>query len=420
MRSKSFVAAVTIALTLISAVGSAQNSSSPPSPSSLHSPRQYHRSAGPLNLDQASAFARLHSDRAVASATTQRSANRPSVHTQSLGATTRPAPASQLKSLGTGGGDIDEVEPNSTVAQSVSLPVNIFGDIQFNGDVDFFAFQAFANQEIVAEAFAARFAGSQLFADIALFTESGDLITESAGDEFNDPLIRYQPASDQILIVGITDVDGFGGPTFSYLLNLTRGQDIDEIEPNGSVAQELPAVPATVFGEISKKNDVDFYSFDGTAGQTLIVDVDAEVLGSQLDAEVNLSDPETGVEYFFNDQSEGDDPRFNIVLPFSGRFVIGIDSFAGSSKGFYRLNISVVPSTDAPIITGLEQVAKKTLQVSGTGFSTNSTVETNGVARKTSLLESGLLKAKVKTKPGKVVTVVNGPDDRRSNPIVVQ
>jgi hypothetical protein len=34
-----------------------------------------------------------------------------------------------LLTLGTGGGDINEAEPNDLVAQAVSLPVNVFGKI---------------------------------------------------------------------------------------------------------------------------------------------------------------------------------------------------------------------------------------------------------------------------------------------------
>ena len=125
--------------------------------------------------------------------------------------------------FGTGGGDIFEVEPNDQVAQSVSLPVNIFGEISVDGDVDFFAFQGLAGQAVAVEPFAARLRNSDLIADIALFDSAGRLITSDFGDEATDPLIRFTPSRDEVLIVGIADAEDFGGRDFDYVLNITRG-----------------------------------------------------------------------------------------------------------------------------------------------------------------------------------------------------
>jgi hypothetical protein len=329
------------------------------------------------------------------------------------------ASAITSESFGTGGGDVFEAEPNDLVAQGISLPVNVFGKISINGDVDFFAFQALAGQQITVEAFAARLTNSSLVPEIALFNSSGVLLRTSAGDELNDPLLRYTPESDGLLIVGIADVDDLGDARADYLMNITRGVDFEEQEPNNNVAQSLAEVPATIFGDINGASDVDFYSFVATAGQTLIVDVDAEVLGSRLDPEINLTDPDSGVEYFFNDQYDGDDSRFNIVLPHTGGYVIGIGSFESGSRGFYRMNASLVSSVGAPVITTVTRLAKKSLEVVGTGFSEGTVVEVNSKRAKTSIISSGTLRAKIKVKVGHVVTVSNPPDDRRSNPLIV-
>ncbi|MFY9607798.1 MAG: PPC domain-containing protein [Blastocatellia bacterium] len=334
--------------------------------------------------------------------------------------TLRPAAALRPQTSGVGGGDINEIEPNDTVAQEVSLPINIFGEVRVVGDVDFFAFQALAGEQITIEPFAARLPRSRLIADIALFASAGQLLASDVGDENNDPLIRFVPTIDQVLIVALTDADDFGGRRFDYLLNITSGVDVDEQEPNNLTAQQLPGLPITMFGGIGQRGDVDFYSFVATAGQTLIVDVDAEVLGSGLDAEINLTDPETGLEYFFNDQYDGNDPRFNIVLPLTGRYVIGVGAFLNNSTGFYRLNASLAPSAGAPVLATVTRLAKKLIEVTGAGFTDRSVVEVNGIARRTTFLDSGKLRAKVKAKIGNVVTVSNLPDDRRSNPLVVQ
>jgi hypothetical protein len=385
----------------------------------------YRRDTPTAGLDRANAFRRMRDERSVAAQSLQQSKalrRRDAAHREvnAFARRSQVASAPAILSFATGGGDRDEVEPNDSIAQGVSLPVNLFGEISVGFDVDYFAFQALAGQPVTVEAFAARLSRSRLIADIALFDAGGHLLASSLGGATEDPLIRFTPPSDQVLIVGITDADDLGGARFDYLLNITRGVDVDELEPNGVTAQNLSEVPATVFGEISVPSDVDFFSFTATAGQTLIVDVDAEVLGSRLDAEVNLTDPQSGAEFFYNDQNDGDDPRFNIVLPYTGRYVIGIGAFNLNSTGFYRLNASLVGGAGSPLLTQVTRLSKKLIEVQGVGFAAGATVSVNGSDRKTTFLSSGTLRAKVKTRSGDVVTVANPPDDRRSNPLIVQ
>jgi uncharacterized protein YdeI (BOF family) len=386
--------------------------------------KRYTRDTPMMTMDRGAAFMRRGEDSAIAEANQERRMLRQHAaghkQTSAFARKIQVPSAPVLQSFGAGDGDRNEIEPNDTVAQGVALPVNLFGQISLAFDTDYFAFQALAGQQINVEAFAARVVGSDLIADIALFGANGNLLASSLGSVTQDPLIRYTSPSDQVLIVGITDADDLGGVRFNYLLNITRGLDADEVEPNDNTAQSLSDIPTTLFGDIGTRSDVDFYSFTANAGQTLIVDVDAEVLGSRLDAEVNVSDPATGAEFFYNDQSDGDDPRFNIVLPYTGRYVIGIGAFNANSKGFYRMNVSLVSGAGAPIVTQVTRLSKKLVEVSGTGFVAGARVNVNGVDRTTTFISNGTLRAKVKARTGDALTVANPPDDRRSNPIIVQ
>ncbi len=392
-------------------------------PDTVTEPARKQRQTSTAQMDRAAAFQRINPNDEQAFTLALKRAGRRTLkisRTDALKRARQAASAATVIDAGTGGGDINEIEPNDQIAQGVSLPVNIFGEISFNGDVDFFAFDALAGQQITIEPFAARLAGSLLVPDIALFDTSGQLLARAVGDELNDPLIRYVSSTNQVLVVGVADIEDLGGRAFDYLLNITRGLDVDEVESNDTRAQSLPDLPVTVFGEIESEEDVDFFSFIAAAGQTLIMDIDSEVFGSHLDPEINLIDPETGVEYFYNDQYDGDDSRFNIVLPYTGRYVIGVGAYRSRSNGFYRLNASLVSGEDAPVITGLERLSFKKLLVTGTGFTNGAVVEINGVVRKTKRINSGTLRAKIKMKVGDVVTVINPPDERRSNPLIVQ
>ncbi|HKV41195.1 MAG TPA: hypothetical protein VJX67_18460 [Blastocatellia bacterium] len=381
-----------------------------------------------INLTQAQAFQRLSGhtklgDRAVVSGRGALTAGAFARRRDSFIAAARKASATLTPAdAGTGSGDINEIEPNDTVAQSVALPVNVAGTINPSGDQDFFAFQAFAGQQITVESFASRIPGSNLIADIVLMDSAGNLLDEEQGDGVNDPFIQLQAPSTDILIAGITDLDGLGGSSFVYLLSMQAGVDVQEVEPNNTPTSPnaVPALPVTVFGNITSNTDADFYQFFGTAGETLIADVDAAVLGSSLVSEINLTDPATGVVYFYNNHLDGDDPRFNIVLPYTGNYMIGLDALGAATSGFYRLNLSLVPGAGAPTVTGVTVLGPKTMKVSGAGFSPSPIVSLNALDRPTVKVSKGLLKAHGKGAAGKVVTVSIGPDGRRSNPLIIQ
>jgi len=323
-------------------------------------------------------------------------------------------------SAGTGSGDIDEVEPNDQTAQNVFMPANIFGQIRPARDNDFFAFPCLAGEQINIEAFAARISGSRLVADIALFDSAGNVITEAVGDGVEDPLIQFVAPADGILIAGITDAEGFGGSNFIYLLSISGGVDVDEVEPNSRTPQVLPDSAVTVFGNLASSSDVDLYSFNGFQGETVIVDIDAAVIGSPLVSAVTLSDATTGIEYFSSDHDDGNDPRFNLLLPITGAYIIGVVPIAGSPGGFYRMNVSFVPGDNSPTIATVTHISRKLIDITGTGLNSNSIVEVDGTQVKTIVIQKGELNAKAKAKAGSVITVANLPDLRRSNPLVVQ
>jgi hypothetical protein len=417
---RALAATATSLLLTATLVGARQNESTLKITPNQSGEKQHNRKTPTIGLSREENLARIHPDFSTASKKRSLGRNQAQASRAKSFAHMKAATAPTIQSFGTGGGDLLELEPNDRIAQGVSLPVNVFGEISVDQDVDFFAFEGLAGQQVTIEAFAARLRGSELIADIVLFDATGNLIDSDFGDEDNDPIIRYTPSRDQVLIVGIADADDSGGLTYDYMLNITRGVDVEELEPNDTRSQGIEDLPVTVFGEVEGRNDVDFYSFIGSAGQTLIVDVDAEVLGSRLDPEINLIDPEFGTEYFYNDQYDGDDSRYNIVLPYTGRYIIGIGAFDSNSSGFYRLNISTVSGTGAPIITQTTRVSKKLLEVSGAGFGAGSVIEVNGIERRTTYINSGTIRAKVKARVGDVVTVSNPPDDRRSNPLIVQ
>src|SRR5690349_13538014 len=115
--------------------------------------KSYKRNTPTIELNHASAFQRLRDQGSIqaqslqqSKALRQRAAEHSLVNAFARKSQVASAPA--IQSFATGGGDRDEVEPNDTIAQGVSLPVNLFGEISTILDVDYFAFEALAGQQI--------------------------------------------------------------------------------------------------------------------------------------------------------------------------------------------------------------------------------------------------------------------------------
>jgi murein DD-endopeptidase MepM/ murein hydrolase activator NlpD len=114
--------------------------------------------------------------------------------------------------------------------------------------------------------------------------------------------------------------------------------------PNDAVteAQPLP-LNQPVSGQICPAGDVDFFRFDGTAGQQVAFDVDAQSLGSALDPYLYLYDASGGLIVGQDDEVpyEQIDPRLGYTLPQDGSYYLKIKAWnhpgAGGSNFFYTL-----------------------------------------------------------------------------------
>jgi hypothetical protein len=336
---------------------------------------------------------------------------------------------------GTGLGDVFEVDSGEDpdLAQVVpDLPANIVGEINGFDDVDFYAFTATRDEYIRVEVVADRIFDSSLDSYLYLVDDEEDVIATN-DDAFgsNDSFISFRAPYTGMYFVGVTDTEGFSGNNFDYVLNISPSrEDIEEDESNDrtSRADFLP-VPSMAFADSDDDEDQDVFKFTGTAGQALIIDVDAEVFESEADMVVELLDRE-GRFIFGSDDFDGRDPRFNIVLPYSGTFYLlayDLNRDEGSRGHYYSLNISTQSAALAPVALTFKTTGGLLRVVRGTGFDPSdggSKVEIDALlqpsfnvpARPTTdvrLSPRGYLSG------SDTITVVN-PDGRRSNPIILR
>lgn len=340
---------------------------------------------------------------------------------------------------GTGLGDVFENEPNDQTADILDdLPVNVVGFSDEDGDIDFFAITAVQGESIRIEVVADRIFDTSIDSFLEVLANDNENTLLASNDEFfedsHDSFIRFVAplAGEQTYFIGVSDFDGQGGgDNYGYILNITVADSPDfvENEPNDTtnLADEFP-IPSVYFGGSDFTDDLDVYIFQGFAGEALIVDVDAEVFNSSMDAVAELYD-DTGGFLFGVDDTDGIDPRFNILLPYTGTYYLAIydrDGFGGDSY-YYSVNLSTQSGALAPRISRFKIVNNSLLKrIIGSGF----TRANGGTFAEINSQEVGggpppqAPTTRVKLSPaqtvvdGDVVTVVN-PDGRRSNPGII-
>jgi hypothetical protein len=302
---------------------------------------------------------------------------------KALGTITRPADKNKVN-VGTGGGDVNEVEPNDSNAQVLDdIPVNVVGVISSPSDIaDCFAVPVTAGDRIRVEVVADRVFDSALDSFITVLEDDGSTVVLENDDGFDDSVDsfdRFIAEYTGYYFVCVQDALGLGDSSFVYVLNVTSAipPDLSEQEFNDDLdsADPLP-LPSLVFGDSGATNDLDVYRFSGTEGTTLIVDVDAAIFLSTLDSIVGLYD-DTGGLLFGYDEDDGDstnpDTRFNILLPYTGTYYLSVgDAFNrgnGAGDYYYSLSLTVQSGVGAPRVTGLKITnagfAKKVI---GSGF----------------------------------------------------
>lgn len=114
----------------------------------------------------------------------------------------------------------------------------------------------------------------------------------------------------------------------------------DPYEPNDRVedARSITLPFTSESARISPAGDRDVYAFEVAEPGSVIVDVDAEMIGSALDAMLVLMDAD-GRPVAMNDDDVGLDPRLDVDLD-AGRYVVMVRSFDGVSTGAYQLRIA--------------------------------------------------------------------------------
>lgn len=162
------------------------------------------------------------------------------------------------------------------------------------------------------------------------------------------------------------------GNSWTEYIWVDRLDCADANEPNNE-----PGNASSIFyeqaasGTICGVFDEDYYSFNGTAGDRVVIDIDAQALGSPLDSYIYLIDTDGETVLALNDDAEGSlDSKLGYILQSDGTYYIKVRAYAhgyvGDPNQFYTLNLYtdygnpvaeiVSPVTDSWIDVNLETI----------------------------------------------------------------
>jgi murein DD-endopeptidase MepM/ murein hydrolase activator NlpD len=131
-----------------------------------------------------------------------------------------------------------------------------------------------------------------------------------------------------------------GGPwwaCFDVTVQESTAPGCDIYEPNDAAGQATP----TGYGQsltnatICPAGDVDYYAFDGQAGDRVVLDIDAQSDGSSLDATLQLLGSGASILAQSDDEVPGElrDPKLGFQLSASGRYTVRVASEAEGEPG---------------------------------------------------------------------------------------
>ena len=253
------------------------------------------------------------------------------------------------------------------------LPVvsgeKVLGAIDPAGDLDYFCVDAGAGQTIIID-IDAYVNGSPLDTVVTLFDKDGVmLLAENDDDENADSHLEFQLSNAGRYYVRVRSYGHpcCGGPdhTYSLLVMLVGGSPPPAPTPTNTPApgggNDTPgsctpiSSGANVHGAIDPTGDVDYFCIDVIAGQTIVIDIDAYVNGSPLDAVVTLFGKDGVTLIAENDDGENFDPHLEFVLLGAGKYYLRVKSFdhpcCGGPDYVYVLIVKLVGGSPAPTAT---------------------------------------------------------------------
>lgn len=251
-----------------------------------------------------------------------------------------------------------EAEPNDTSAAATALTGTsglIQGDIFGNGDVDFYSITAAAGDRIYAAVYTSDSSSASVDSVLQLLASDGTTLIEQDLDDGSLGATSSSIAGATLPTAGTYFLRVNHQLATSQLrpyrlyYQLRSGAPVAETEPNDALpGQALPA-SGWVSGALSAATDVDFYSINLNAGDTVFMSLDLDPnRGGVATWNGRLGFGTFGVPpqiLVVNDANIGplNSEAFFMTVKDAGTYSVLVDNAAGATFGPYHLSVTVLP-----------------------------------------------------------------------------
>jgi|GEM_PF-223631 len=149
--------------------------------------------------------------------------------------------------------------------------------------------------------------------------------------------------------------------------------------PQKAFGPEVGEMPVALNGELAGEQILRT-TFEGKAGQPIVIDVEARRLGSKLNPVLHLSDPRN-VQVAWSQlvPSIAGDARIVAKLPVDGRYTVELHDalYRGEQPGFFRLKIGDLQFADMVYPLGAQRGAKNSFELVGANLPAGTKTETD-------------------------------------------
>ena len=222
---------------------------------------------------------------------------------------------------------IDDHANSEGDATAIRVGADVRGAMDYDGDIDFFRFQAERGQSYQIDVALGTLDDSivELYDGDGAFLDTND----DYGDTLASRLYWNAPSSGERYIA----VEGFGIGTYTLTVSLS-----DVIDDHGNSEGDATAirVGADVRGAMDYDGDIDFFRFQAEQGQSYQIDV---ALGTLHDSIVDLYDSDGSFLDTNDDYGDTLASRLYWNAPSSGERYVAVEGFG---IGTYTLTVSLV------------------------------------------------------------------------------
>ena len=216
-------------------------------------------------------------------------------------------------------------------ATAIRVGADVRGELEYDGDFDFFRFQAERGQSYRIDVAL----GTLDDSSVELYDTDGSYLdsNDDYGDTFASRLSWEAPSSGERYVL----VGGYGIGTYTLTVSLS-----DLIDDHGNSEGDATAirVGADVRGELDYDGDVDYFRFRAEQGQSYRIDV---ALGTLDDSIVNLFDADGWFLDTNDDYGNTYASRLSWEAPSSGERYVAVE---GYGIGTYTLTVSLSDPID--------------------------------------------------------------------------